>query len=43
MVGVRYKTYFEEHLGVSNRNLMKVGLDGARPLSYGQYRDYALY
>lgn len=29
---------YEEHLGVSNRNPLKVGLDGARPLNPGQYR-----
>ncbi|MBB6215896.1 hypothetical protein HNQ80_001987 [Anaerosolibacter carboniphilus] len=36
MVEDRYKAFIEEHLRVSNRNLRKVGLDGAKPLSIGQ-------
>ena len=32
MVECRYEIYIEEHLRVSNRNLMKVDLDGFAPL-----------
>jgi uncharacterized membrane protein YczE len=34
---------YEERLGVSNRNPLKVGLDGANPLNIGQYRIFILY
>lgn len=37
-VGGRYDACTEEHLRVSNRNHMKIGLDGARPLQTGRYR-----
>ncbi|GLC28856.1 hypothetical protein bsdE14_02660 [Clostridium omnivorum] len=34
---VRYKGYSEEHLGVSNRNYFKVGLDVSKTLNVGEY------
>lgn len=37
MVKDRYEACIEEHLGVSNRKLLQVDLDGATPLLSGQY------
>jgi len=37
MVKGQYGSHVEEHLGVSNRNRMKVGLDGTEPLIIGQH------
>lgn len=38
MVEDRYDAFTEEHLGVSNRNLLRVELDGAESLKNGQLR-----
>jgi hypothetical protein len=42
MVEVQYEASSEEHLGVSNRNLKRVELDGAVPLYIGKYRIYSV-
>lgn len=38
MVRDWYETNNEEHPGASKRNLLRVVLDGAKPLQLGQYR-----